>query len=389
MPSRAGRFGVPEVGSVELGGWLFPGVCIAIPHWRDNGKQFSMRRSHLMEPRNLIYMAQAAEGELAKGAPTTTVRRVCTDSRAVQAEDLFVALRGDRFDGHTFVGQVAQLGAAAAVVERDSPPGSDWSCGLITVGNSRLALGRIAARYRRDFGLPIVAVAGSNGKTTTKELIASVLRQKLQTHLSPASFNNDIGVPTTLLGLCRQHEVAVLEFGTNHPGELAPLLRMAQPKFGVIPSIGREHLEFFGDLDGVVEEEGSLAELLPSDGKLFLNADTLRAGDIARRSAAPVVLAGTGPGSVMEGIGRSHGRFGRPIRTAGAYPGVQHGISRRSAWSSSSCQCGPGHRRGRGIWPKSRRGAARAQRVCSSQNAVAALPDRRGGTAGRQLQRQC
>ena len=138
---------------------------------------------------------------------------------------------------------------------------------------SRAALGKLAAAYRREFDLPVIAVGGSNGKTTTKELIASVLRQKLATLWSEASFNNDIGVPLTLLRLEKSHQAAVLEAGTNHPGELAPLVKMIQPKFGVMTNIGREHLEFFGDVAGVAQEEGWLAELLPADGKLFVNGD--------------------------------------------------------------------------------------------------------------------
>ena len=120
----------------------------------------------------------------------------------------------------------------------------------------------------------MIAVGGSNGKTTMKELIASVLRQKLATLWSEASFNNDIGVPLTLLRLEKSHQAAVLEAGTNHPGELAPLVKMIQPKYGVITNIGREHLEFFGDVAGVAQEEGWLAELLPADGRLFVNGDS-------------------------------------------------------------------------------------------------------------------
>ena len=193
--------------------------------------------------------------------------RVCTDSRQAQAGDLFFALAGGRFDGHDFLDEVARKGAVAVVVERSRKPAKLPDCAVITVDGTRAALGRLAAAYRKDFTLPVVAVAGSNGKTTTKELIASVLRQKLATLWSEASFNNDIGVPLTLLRLEKAHQAAVLEAGTNHPGELAPLVRMIQPKLGVITNIGREHLEFFGDIAGVAGEEGRLAELLPAEGQ--------------------------------------------------------------------------------------------------------------------------
>ncbi len=220
------------------------------------------------------------------------IRRVCTDSRQAQAGDLFFALAGDRFDAHDFLPEVAQKGVAAVVVNHDRVPAGDLNCAVVAVEHTRAALGQLAARYRLDFELPVVAVAGSNGKTTTKELLAAVLRQKFSTVWSEASFNNDIGVPLTLLKLEHSHGAAVLEVGTNHPGELAPLLRMIQPQLGVLTGIGREHLEFFGDLAGVAQEEGWLAELLPAHGKLFANGDSEWTPLIAKRSKAEVVRVG-------------------------------------------------------------------------------------------------
>ena len=231
------------------------------------------------------------------GSPTTVALRVGTDSRHAQAGDLFVAVAGERFDGHNFLSEAGRKGVAAVLIERSMqahaanlPP----DIGVIAVENTRVALGRLAARYRADFDLPVIAVGGSNGKTTTKELIASVLRQMGPALWSEASFNNDIGVPLTLLKLERTHRAAVLEAGTNHPGELAPLVRMIQPRFGVITNIGREHLEFFGSVEGVVEEEGTLAELLPASGKLFLNGDSEWTATLAVRSPAPLVTVGFG-----------------------------------------------------------------------------------------------
>jgi UDP-N-acetylmuramoyl-tripeptide--D-alanyl-D-alanine ligase len=182
--------------------------------------------------------------------------------------------------------------AAAVVVARQRLPVPPLTCALIAVEDTRQALARFAAEYRHDFKLPTIAVGGSNGKTTTKELLASVLRQKLSTLWSEASFNNDIGVPLTLLRLESHHEAAVFEVGTNHPGELAPLVAMIQPQFGVITSIGREHLEFFGDVRGVAQEEGWLAELLPPTGKLFLNGDTHYADAVASRCRGVIMRIG-------------------------------------------------------------------------------------------------
>ncbi len=245
-----------------------------------------------MEPRNLQYIAAACAGQQLTGSPETVVRRVCTDSRQAQAGDLFIALAGEKFDGHDYLAEVGRREGAAVVLEKARLPVLPLGCAVISVENTRQSLGRLAAQYRADFKLPAVAVGGSNGKTTTKDLIAAVLRQKHSTLWSEASFNNDIGVPLTLLKLEPHHEVAVLEVGTNHPGELKPLVAMIAPRYGVITSIGREHLEFFGDLAGVVEEEGWLAELLPRDGKLFINAETPHADEIIRRTRATVVRAG-------------------------------------------------------------------------------------------------
>ncbi len=245
-----------------------------------------------MDARSLKFIAAACAGELLRGSPETHVHRVCTDSRQTQAGDLFLALPGERFDGHDFLHDAARKGALALVVQRGRAPANLQECALIVVDDTRQALGRLAARYRRDFALPVVAVGGSNGKTTTKDLLASVFRQKLATLWSEASFNNDIGVPLTLLRLEQTHQVAVIEVGTNHPGELAPLVNMSAPNCGVITSIGREHLEFFGDLAGVAQEEGWLAELLPAGGRLFLNGDEPWTAPLAERTRATVVRVG-------------------------------------------------------------------------------------------------
>ena len=250
-----------------------------------------------MEARLLRFIAAACAGEQLNGSPETRVHRVCTDSRRVQADDLFFALPGGRFDGHDVLRQAAEKGAGAVVVDRQRTPAGWSGCAMIAVENTRKALGQLAARYREDFALPVVAVGGSNGKTTTKELVASVLRQKVATLRSEASFNNDIGVPLTLLRLEQSHQAAVLEAGTNHPGELAPLLKMIRPNYGVITCIGRAHLEFLGDLPGVAREERWLAELLPADGKLFVNGDDEWTSCVMERARAAVVRVGFAAGN--------------------------------------------------------------------------------------------
>ena len=244
------------------------------------------------------FVAEACDAEMVSGGPETLVKNVCTDSRTAKADDVFFAIKGEKFDGHEFVAEVAAKGVAAVVVEKSRvqslkskvPSG----VGILAVDDVRIAFGKFGAAYRKEFSIPVICVGGSNGKTTTKELVASVFREKFATLWSEASFNNDIGVPATLLRLEKSHQAAVLEVGTNHPGELAALVKIVQPKFGIITSIGREHLEFFGDVAGVAQEEGSLAELLPADGKLFVNGDSEWTDKIAARTKAKVVRVGGG-----------------------------------------------------------------------------------------------
>jgi UDP-N-acetylmuramoyl-tripeptide--D-alanyl-D-alanine ligase len=244
-----------------------------------------------LQERSLNYIAAATEGRLTAGKPTEGVCRICTDSRAAGPGDLFVALKGDRFDAHDFIEQVAAVGVAAVLVETGRGPLTP-GCGVIEVVDTRVAMGRLAGAYRADFDLPVVAVAGSNGKTSTKELIAAQLRELGPALWSEASFNNDVGVPLTLLNLESGHRALVQEIGTNHPGEMAPLIAMVRPSHGVITSIGREHLEHFGDLDGVMAEQASLPEMLPADGVLFLPGDDPNAVKLGARTRARTVRVG-------------------------------------------------------------------------------------------------
>ena len=245
----------------------------------------------------MAFVVAACGGELIQGEPVASFQRVNTDSRQALPGDLFIALPGEHFDGHDFVSEVAKKGAVAVVVERGRPRASPPGCAVIQVVNARQAFGQLGAAYRRQFMLPVIAVGGSNGKTTTKELIAAVLRQKLATLWSEASFNNAIGVPATLLRLESAHGAAVIEVGTNHPGELAPLVAMIAPRFGVITNIGREHLEFFGDLAGVAEEEGALADWLPPGGTLLVNGDDEWSAGLVERTQAKVIRVGLHPGN--------------------------------------------------------------------------------------------
>ncbi|MFM7554230.1 MAG: UDP-N-acetylmuramoyl-tripeptide--D-alanyl-D-alanine ligase [Verrucomicrobiota bacterium] len=252
-----------------------------------------------MQPLTLQRIAEATHGVVHPAtAGGVRVAGVCTDSRRLGPGQLFVALRGERFDGHDFLGDPVLASTAAAVlVCAGSPGGIPAGMPSVHVRDTRTALADLAAAHRSGLGIPLVCVAGSNGKTTTKELLAAVLSTRFRTLRSEASFNNDIGVPLSLLAVDASHEVAVLEAGTNHPGELAPLVRLISPHIGVVPQIGREHLEHFGDVEGVLEEESALARALPGTGTLFLNGDCPAAARLAGRTPARVVRCGFGPGN--------------------------------------------------------------------------------------------
>ncbi len=250
----------------------------------------------MMEPRTLEFIAESCHGQLVTGQRTAYVNRVCTDSRLAKPGDLFVAIEGDRFDGHDYAGQALGQGAVAALVNRSRLSQGGDVAPAIHVDETREALGQLAARYRQDFDIPVIAVGGSNGKTTTKDILAALLGQRFETLSSEASFNNDIGVPLTLLRLQESHRAAVIEVGSNHPGEMEALLSAIRPNIGVLTSIGREHLEFFENLDGVLREEGALAEALPEDGCLFINGDIDGLETIRKRCRARVVTIGESEG---------------------------------------------------------------------------------------------
>ncbi|MCU0974823.1 MAG: UDP-N-acetylmuramoyl-tripeptide--D-alanyl-D-alanine ligase [Steroidobacteraceae bacterium] len=220
---------------------------------------------------------------------------VSTDSRTLPADALFVALRGERFDGHDFAAAAVERGAVAALVERD--------LGLpvpqLVADDSLAALSAAAAAWRAGFGIPVVGVAGSNGKTSTKELVAAILAERGPVLATRGSLNNHIGVPLTLFGIGPEHRAAVIEIGANHPGEVAALAALARPTVGLVTNAGAEHLEGFGSLDGVARAEGELYEGLPGDGTAVVNADDAYAGLWRGMCAAGrIVTFGTGEADV-------------------------------------------------------------------------------------------
>jgi UDP-N-acetylmuramoyl-tripeptide--D-alanyl-D-alanine ligase len=194
---------------------------------------------------------------------------VSTDSRTLAVDDLFVALRGKHFDGHDFVGTAQQRGACGALVSRFV----DARLSQIRVPDTCLALGRLAANWRSRFRNPVIALTGSNGKTTVKEMIAAILACRGQVLATQGNLNNDIGVPLTLLRLDAAYTHAVVEMGANHTGEIAYLTGLARPDVALVNNAGPAHLEGFGSLDGVAQGKGEIFQGLPPEGVAVINRD--------------------------------------------------------------------------------------------------------------------
>jgi UDP-N-acetylmuramoyl-tripeptide--D-alanyl-D-alanine ligase len=198
-------------------------------------------------------------------------RRVCTDTRKLLKGDLFFALKGDHFDGNRFADQALADGAAYVVVDN---PAVVKDKRYLLVEDTLVALQELARAYRQQLNIPILAITGSNGKTTTKELVAAVLSKAHQTHFTQGNFNNHIGVPLTLLAMPLTTEIAVIEMGANHQGEIAELCEIAEPTHGLITNIGKAHLEGFGGIEGVKKGKSELyAYLAAHQGVAFINLE--------------------------------------------------------------------------------------------------------------------
>jgi UDP-N-acetylmuramoyl-tripeptide--D-alanyl-D-alanine ligase len=218
-----------------------------------------------------IQQAAAWTGGRLVGDGSVQVQRVHTDTRSLQPGDLFVALKGDRFDANDFIAEARTKGAVAAIAHAGRLPAGMPG---IEVDDSKLALGKLANAWRKRFTLPLIAVTGSNGKTTVTQMVASILRAwQPDAHLATqGNLNNDIGLPLTLLRLRAGHRIGVIELGMNHPGEIAYLAATAEPTVALVNNAQREHQEFMATVEAVAQENGSVFGALPADGSAVFPA---------------------------------------------------------------------------------------------------------------------
>ena len=214
---------------------------------------------------------------------------VVHDTRNVAPGALFVALRGARFDGHDFVAQAAAAGAIGAVVNADRAATLSGDRPRLVVADTARALMDLGAGYRRQAGFTVIGVTGSAGKTTVKDLIATLVGTTHATARTRGNWNNEIGLPLSLLAMPESTRVAVVELGISHPGDMAPLCRVARPDWGVITTIGPVHLEFFGDIEAIAREKGELLRALPATGTAVFSRDLAQAGLLRRLARGPVL----------------------------------------------------------------------------------------------------
>ena len=244
-----------------------------------------------MDAMTLHDLAAACGGSLARGNGAREVAKISKDTRTLQPDDLYWALRGENFDGHAFVVAAAQAGAAGAVVEKDiADAPADFP--LIVVADAVAALHRLASWYREKIKARVICLTGSNGKTSTKDFAASIAATRFSVCKTEGNLNNHIGLPLTMLSASTGDEVAVWEIGMNHPGEIEVLARLARPDIGIITNIGVAHIEFLGSREAIAREKGMLGEVLHERAVMILPHDDEFTPSLAARTKASVKIAG-------------------------------------------------------------------------------------------------
>jgi UDP-N-acetylmuramoyl-tripeptide--D-alanyl-D-alanine ligase len=247
---------------------------------------------------SISQIAELAGAKLESNNPTVSVERISTDSRTLKRGELFVALRGENFDAHQFVEATVTAGAPGAVVDFAWDGSVPASFALLRVKDTLLAYQKLAANYRSSLPIKVLAITGSNGKTSTKDFAASVLTRRFRVTKTEGNFNNHVGLPRTILEATSEDEIGVWEIGMNHPGEIAALAKIAAPDAGIITNVGTAHIEFMGSREAIAGEKGALVEAVDPQGTVILNADDPFSKTIAARTRAKVVFAGIRQGTV-------------------------------------------------------------------------------------------
>ena len=251
-----------------------------------------------MNPLTLSQIAQFAAALLSPGDGTVLINKISTDSRTIKPGELFVALRGENFEGHDYIEAAARAGATGALVDLNWQGNIPGNFALLRAADTLQAYQNLAANYRKSLPLKVLAITGSNGKTSTKDFAASVLARKFRVTKTEGNFNNHVGLPRTILEATSDDEIGVWEIGMNHPGEIAALSKIAAPDAAIITNIGVAHIEFMGSREAIATEKGALAETVGPQGTVILNADDRFSEGIAKRTRARVVSAGMTGGSV-------------------------------------------------------------------------------------------
>ena len=237
-------------------------------------------------------IAAAAEGKLLCGDENTVITSFITDSREAKAGAMFVPIRGERADGHSYIPAVLEGPAAAAFTDHEIPLGEKP---LVLVKDCREALQRAAAWYRDQFAIPIVGITGSVGKTTAKEMVAQALSAQFRVLKTAGNQNSQVGVPITVCGLRKDHTAAVVEMGVSMPGEMARIAGVVKPTCAVMTNIGVSHIEFMKTRENILAEKARIADYLPPDGALFVNGDDDLLPTLKETMGSRVVTFGLGP----------------------------------------------------------------------------------------------
>ena len=294
-----------------------------------------------MDGVSLSQICDAVHGVLAQGDPHTIIDHVSTDTRTLPPGSLFVALTGERFDGHAFVGQAVSAGAMAVMV--CDPAGVPGDAACIRVDDTLAGLKDLAAWYRGRFHIPLIAVTGSTGKTSTKEMIAAILGAKYHTHKNTGNLNNEIGLSHTLLALEHCHEASVVEMGMNHAGEIAVLSGMARPSVAVITNIGLSHIGNLGSQENILSAKLEILEGMAADAPLVINGEDALLIGAAQGMNRPVIRCGFEEGNDVRAMDvRMRGEQGSVFTAVTADASCEIRLNSPGRHSIQNCLCALG-----------------------------------------------